>query len=264
MKPGLFASQMGMARSSLYYMHKQSGKDWQTKCLIEEALREFPSYGHKRLALHLNINKKRVLRVMKIYGIKPYRRKGARPKKGEGRIRIQYPNLLLLQVPLRSGQIWAADFTYLKYHGRFLYVATVLDLYTREIVGWSISTSHDTMLVVNALLAALAHHGRPEIFHSDNGSEYNSKDFIALLTLIGTEISRSAPGCPWENGYQESFYAGFKVDLGDPGRFASRGGLVYEIHQTIYRYNTCRIHTALRMAPLQFAQLQSGVSMQRA
>jgi len=264
MKPSRFASQVAMSRSMLYYAHKQQNRDWHTKCLIEGALREFPSYGHKRLALHLGINRKRVLRAMKLFGIKPYRRRGTKPKKAEGITKVHYPNLLLLQVPLRPGQIWAADFTYLKFEGRFLYVATGLDLYTREIVGWSISTSHTTMLVINALLAALRHRGRSETFHSDNGSEYNAKDFTSVLTLIGTHVSRSKPGCPWENGYQESFYAQFKVDLGDPSRFASRGELVYEIHQTIYHYNTCRIHSALRMAPLQFAELNGGVSMQKA
>jgi putative transposase len=202
----------------------------------------------------IGINKKRVLRVMKLYGIKPYRRRAKKPRKKEGQITIKYPNLLMGNAPLYPGHIWAADFTYLWYRDRFLYVATVLDLYTREIVGWSLLTSHTTLLVTNALLAALAHHPRPEIFHSDNGSEYNSKDFSAVLNRVGIRISRSAPGCPWENGYQESFYSQFKIDLGDPQRFSSLGELVYEIHLTVWRYNHLRIHSALRMAPSVFAQ----------
>jgi transposase InsO family protein len=228
--------------------------------LIEETLRSFPSYGHKRLALHLKINKKRVLRVMKKYGIKPYRRRGA-PRKKEGKIRVKFPNLLMQEAPKYPGHIWAADFTYLKFQDHFLYVATVLDLYTREIVGWSVLNSHTTLLVVNALLAGLAHHPRPAIFHSDNGSEYNSKDFIEILRHIGTGISRSKPGCPWENGYQESFYSQFKIDLGDPNRFATLGELVYEIHHTIHRYNHLRIHSALRMAPKVFAERQASVTL---
>jgi putative transposase len=216
MKPGLFAKEVGMSRSMLYYRHRQGERDWHTKCLIEEVLREFPSYGHKRLAIYLGINKKRILRVMKLYGIKPYRRRAKKLRKNEGQVTVHYPNLLMGTAPLYPGHIWAADFTYLWFKDRFLYVATVLDLYTREIVGWSLLTSHTTLLVTNALLAALAHHPRPEIFHSDNGSEYNSKEFIMLLHRIGTSVSRSKPGCPWENGYQESFYSQFKIDLGDP------------------------------------------------
>ena len=261
MKPDLFARQVGMPRSMLYYHHKQEDKDWHTKCLIEKTLRSFPSYGHKRLAIHLKINKKRVLRVMKLYGIKPYRRRGRKPRKKEGQMTTKYPNLLMQNAPQYPGHIWAADFTYLKFQGRFLYVATVLDLYTREIVGWSILDSHATLLVVNALMAALGHHPRPAIFHSDNGSEYNAKDFIAVLRLIGTQVSRSAPGCPWENGYQESFYSQFKIDLGDPNRFSTLGELVYEIHQTIHQYNHFRIHSALKMAPKVFAQKQALVTL---
>jgi transposase InsO family protein len=68
-------------------------------------------------------------------------------------------------------------------------------------------------------------------------------------------ISRSAPGCPWENGYQKSFYGKFKVDLGDSDRFATLDELVYEIYRTIYVYNNSRIHTALKMSPREFAKM---------
>jgi len=103
-------------------------------------------------------------------------------------------------------------------------------------------------------MSALTNNPRPLIFHSDNGSEYNSEVFIGALKTIGTIISRSAPGCPWENGYQESFYSQFKVDLGDLSRFKILGELVYEIYQMIHIYNNTRIHCALKMAPVQFAQ----------
>ena len=106
---------------------------------------------------------------------------------------------------------------------------------------------------MNALLT----NPRPEIYHTDNGSEYNAWLFIQALQTIGTLISRSAPGCPWENGYQESFYSQFKIDLGDVSRFKTMGELVYEIYQTIYRYNHSRIHTALKMSPIKFALLNA-------
>ena len=112
-------------------------------------------------------------------------------------------------------------------------------------------------LVIAALMSALHTNPRPEIFHSDNGSEYNSAVFIDALQTVGTLISRSAPGCPWENGYQESFYNQFKVDLGDPARFRTLGELVLAIYQTIYSYNHTRIHSALKMSPIAFAR-QSG------
>jgi len=91
------------------------------------------------------------------------------------------------------------------------------------------------------------------IFHSDNGSEYRAKVFVDILTSIGSLISRSAPGCPWENGYQESFYDKFKVDLGDSNRFSSFGELVAETYRMIWVYSHTRIHTALKMPPATFA-----------
>jgi len=248
------ARSLGISESPLYYQSKQTKKDWKTKVMIEEVLREFPSYGHKRLALHLHINKKRVLRVMKIYGIKPYRRRGKKPYKKSTATTVIYPNLLMTQEPAHPHHIWAADFTYLPFKKGFVYLATVVDLFTREIVGFSLMQRHTKELVTNALLAALQHHPRPAILHSDNGREYDAKDFRVLLSTLGIQISRSKKGCPWENGYQESYYSQFKVDLGDPNRFEGLGELTAAIYHTIYQYNHCRIHTALRMAPHAFAR----------
>ena len=94
----------------------------------------------------------------------------------------------------------------------------------------------------------------PEIFHSDNGKEYEAKAFIAVLEDVGSRISRSHPGCPWENGYQESFYDKVKVDFGDPDRFKTFGEMVAEIYRTIWTYNHTRIHSALKMPPHVFAE----------
>ena len=110
-----------------------------------------------------------------------------------------------------------------------------------------------TALTLQALFAALMNHPHPAIFHSDNGSEYVAAAFVAALSRFGIRVSRSLPGCPWENGYQESFYGKFKVDLGDPNRFRSLGELVAEIYRTIREYNHTRIHSALKMTPVVFA-----------
>jgi transposase InsO family protein len=243
---------IGFSRTHQYYYHKQPIKDWQTKQLIELALRDHPSYGHKRLAPHLSMNKKKVLRVMKLFGIKPYRR--VTPKVYQKPKDSVFPNLLLTETPQGPGDIYASDFTYLKYHGKWLYVATVIDLYTREIIGLAILNTHATQLVINALASAILHRPPPRIIHSDQGSEYGSKDHTNLVQSLKIKQSMSAPGCPWENGYQESFYKGFKLDLGDPNRFASLGELVAEIYQTIGYYNQRRIHSAFKVPPAVFAQ----------
>ena len=248
------ARELGVSRSTLYYKPKKPDKDWQLKCRIEEVLREHPSYGSPRIALALKRNHKPVERVMNIFGIKAYRRRGRKWKKTKN-IKVIYPNLLLTEYPSYENHIWATDFTHISFQGKTVYVATVLDLFTRKVVGLSVYTTHSVQLVLSAFLNALQNNPRPAIFHSDNGSEYNSQVFIEALTTVGVLISRSAPGCPWENGYQESFYDKFKIDLGDPSRLKTLGELVYEIYQTIYHYNHTRIHTALKMPPQQFALL---------
>ena len=244
-----------ISRRSLYYVPRQPTKDWSTKQLIESALRDHPSYGHKRLAIHLGINKKRVLRVMHKFGIKPYRRIAkkvyTKPKDSV------FPNLLMSQEPCGIGDIYASDFTYLKHKGRWVYVATVIDVFSREIVGLSVLTTHSTQLVLNALASSILHRPPSRIIHSDQGSEYTSADYTKLVQSLGIQQSMSAPRCPWENGYQESFYKGFKLDLGDPNRYDSWGELVAAIYQTINYYNQRRIHSALRLSPQQFALTQA-------
>lgn len=244
---------LGVSRSTLYYQKKQTAKDWQLKCQIEEVLRVHRSYGSPRIALALGRNHKPVERVMKLFSIKAYRRHGKKylVKK---RILVTYANLLMLTAPQYRHHIWAADFTELHFKDRKLYVATVEDLWSREIVGVSVALSKGLALTMAALQEALLHHPRPGIFHSDNGSEYRAHAFVDTLEKIGTAISRSHPGCPWENGYQESFYDKFKVELGDPARFPTLGELIAEVYRIILYYNAERIHSALGMAPRQFAQ----------
>jgi transposase InsO family protein len=252
--PALRARELGVSRGTIYYQLKMPEKDWRLKCRIEEVLRSHPSCGSPRIALDLKRNHKPVERVMKIFGIKAYRRRGKRWKKTR-KIKVIYPNLLLKEYPSYPNHIWASDFTCIPFQGKTIYLATVMDLFTRRIVGLSVLTTHAVQLVLSAYLNALHSNPRPAIFHSDNGSEYNSEIFIEALETVGISISRSKPGCPWENGYQESFYDKFKIDLGDPSRFKTLGELVYEIYQTVWQYNNERIHTTLRMPPQEFALL---------
>ena len=250
----LRARELGVSLRSLYYKPKKPDRDWQLKCRIEEVLRTpgKQSYGSRRIAQDLGMNRKKVKRVMNIFGIKAYRRRGRKWKKTKN-IKVIYPNLLMMEYPSYENHIWVSDFTYIPFQNGTVYVATVEDLYTRKIVGVSVYTTHATQLVLSAFMNALMSNPRPAIFHSDNGSEYDSAVFIEAVQTVGALISRSAPGCPWENGYQESFYDKFKIDLGDPSRFKTLGELVYAIYQTIWQYNNVRIHSALKMPPMQFA-----------
>jgi putative transposase len=243
-----------VSRSSLYYKSSKYKEDLEVKEMIEKVWNDFPSYGHKRLATELSLNRKRILRVMKKFNLKPYRRHRKPFKRSIVSIYNKYPNLLKTTQLTRINQIWVTDFTYLWYRNRFIYVATVIDIYNREVVGACVLNNHSSSLVIQALVSALMNHSKPDIIHSDQGSEYTGEVYTDFCTSSGMNISMSDKGSPWQNGYQESFYDKFKIDLGDPNRFDSLGELVYEIYRTIHIYNTIRIHTVLKMSPREFAK----------
>jgi len=179
------------------------------------------SYGHKRIAIELKLNHKHIRRVMKKFGMKPSR---CHRKPRTSRFKGEYedsPNLLVSLYPLYRNHIWITDFTYLKWRGRWVYVCTVIDLFTREVVGISIKTNHSAILVSEALLNALASNSFPTIIHSDQGSEYRSKLFRSILKDCKVLQSMSKKGSPWQNGYQEPFFSNWKVDIGDVNKFST-------------------------------------------
>ena len=245
---------LNIPRSNFYYRSLKDAGDSGLKIKIEKVLENNPSYGHRRIAIELQMNKKRIKRVMRKYDIRP--RRGRRkpvfraPKGGE----TGSENLLVSLFPLFKNHVWITDFTYIWWHGRFVYLCTVMDLYTREVIGVAIKTNHSALLVCEALLNAMANEGPPQIIHSDQGSEYRSKLFRAILADTQILQSMSAKGSPWQNAYQESFYGNFKVDIGDVHRFTTLGELISELYRSIYYYNTNRIHLSLGCAPKQFAQ----------
>lgn len=237
--------------SSLYYQRLQPAKDWQLKQQIESVLSQHPSYGHKRIALELAVNKKRIRRVMKLFGIKPYRRRPSKPNKTRDTGMVNpFPNLLQhISFPRLPNIVWVSDFTHLKWNGRWVYLATIMDIFDRRVVGWSVLTGHPVQLTIMALIDAVEKQGLPQILHSDQGSEYKSKVYTKFARDLGIMQSMSKKASPWENGYQESFYSGFKTDFGDPDRYKTLGELTAAIYLQIHYYNTKRIHSKLKMSP---------------
>jgi len=197
---------------------------------------------------------------MRKFGIKPYKRKARwRKRRDERRKEAPYKNLIKGICPIKSNIIWVTDFTYLRYQNRFLYFATFMDLYTREIVGWHVSCRHTKSLVIEAFFDAFQRTGQlPRVIHSDQGVEYTSQEYTNLLKDLNIQVSMSKKASPWENGYQESFYNNFKTDLGlEFDRFNTTGELIEAIHQTINYYNQHRIHTILKTSPFKFRLLHS-------
>ena len=253
------AKKLGVSRDMLYYRHKRGvvdEEDEEIKDKILKVLKTHKAYGHKRIAMNLKLNKKRILRVMKKYGIKPYRRRKT-PRKllDEGKQPTRFINLIEGLCPIKPNVVWVGDFTWIYFNGVFYYLATVMDIFTREIIGWSFSSCHNTQLVIEAYVDAVKKTGKtPVYFHCDQGSEYDANEYIRLMQTHQIILSMSRKSHPWENGFQESFYSNFKLELGDPERFIDLGELVEAIAQTIYYYNHDRIHTSLKMSPIQFKE----------
>jgi putative transposase len=250
------AKKLGISRGMLYYQHKRPFIDEEIRRQIEAVLAEHKSYGHKRIAPELKLNKKRILRVMKKFGIKPYRPHGKKPNKKEdvGKAAEEdVVNIYKLLCPICPNIVWVSDFTYIKYQGRFIYVATIMDMYTREIIGIAISRFHNQNLVMEAFMdAEKKTRTHPLFLHSDQGSEYTSDDYKTYVASKQITISFADKASPWQNGFQESFYGKFKVDLGHMEQFGSLGELIEAIYQTMYYYNNKRRHTSLHMSPVQF------------
>jgi transposase InsO family protein len=228
-------SKMAIANSSLYYKPKLPAKDLVLKSKIEAVLFEHKAYGYRRVAIALNINKKRVQRVMKLFGIKTKKLK-KRPKVRKGKFPVNSAKNLILDLTInKPNQVWVSDFTYLPYKNKFLYLATILDAFTREIIAWNISSRHNKELIIHALLLAFDKRiNMPEIFHSDQGSEYRSYDIADILRSKNIKASMSKIGSPWENGKQESFYQKFKFEIDDLNSYPDQGELIEAIALQIY------------------------------
>lgn len=148
---------------------------------------------------------------------------------------------------------WVQDFTYLKFQGSWHYLAVVLDLKTRAVVGWRLGTRHSSELTHAALLDALSKHSAPAILHSDRGSEYLSYKHQLLCEKMEITLSCSKPASPWQNGFMERFFGTIKPEIGKLNKYKDLAELHEGIALAIHYYNTKRIHTALKMSPAAYA-----------
>lgn len=251
----MLAGLLGINRKRIYYQGVRNDLDLQIKQQIEDTHKTHPAYGHKRLAIELNANRKKILRVMHKYGIHPPRRKAKKIWLTEAVSDHHYTNLIKEIDPFKPEQIWVSDLTYLEYRGKFFYLETVEDIFTREILGAAMSDKHDSAVALAAIQMAIKNNPcSPEYFHFDQGRENLAQIVTDYLENRHIKISVSDKGSPWQNSYKESFFGRFKDEFGDINRFESLGELVEEVYSAIYYYNHLRIHTALKMPPVKFKQ----------
>ena len=146
------AKKLGIARSSLYYKPKRTETDEELRQKVVSVMAEHPAYGHRRIAMALERNKKAIRRIMRKHGFKPKLRRGFTLVKLDdlGRPETLVTNILKVMCPIHPNIVWAGDFTYLWLIDRFWYVATVIDVHTREILGWHVANHHTTSLIMEA------------------------------------------------------------------------------------------------------------------
>lgn len=253
----MVATATGISHSHLHRRSKQEEKDQRLKLEIENVWKTHQAYGSLRLAIHLGINKKRVSRVMKKFGLKPPRRK---TKKfcTQSTNHHAYSNLIKDLVPTRPNQIWCSDVSFFYFAGRWWYLATIEDLFTRRILAAQVSKHHDRWLVLSVNKQAITNAGCvPDVFHSDQGTEFMARACTLFWEEHNVAVSVSDKASPWQNGYKESFFGRFKDEFGDTDRFETPGEFIAAIYQHIHYYNHDRIHTALRMPPETYAKLFS-------
>jgi transposase InsO family protein len=197
---------LGWSRSSYYYQAKGQG-DQALKEVVEQVAATWPIYGYRRLTAQLKregwlVNGKRVRRVMGELGLqgKVYRRKKRTTNSNHPFPR--YPNLVQDLAIVRPDQVWVSDITYVRLRREFIYLAVVLDVFTRCIRGWNLGRSLSSELTLVALQRALVLH-TPEIHHSDQGVQYAATAYIQLLENAEVEISMAEVGQAWQNGYAE-------------------------------------------------------------
>lgn len=163
-----------------------------------------------------------------------------------------------------NAHAWAQDFTYLWFEKRWHYLAVVLDLKTRQAVGWRLGTRHTSELTLAALQDALRKFTAPAILHSDQGSEYLSFAHQLVCECYEIQLSASNKSSPWQNGYMERWFGNFKPELGRLSQYKDIAELHEAIALQIHYYNTERIHSALGMSPAAYAASLMAATPQQA
>lgn len=242
---------LGVPRSSVYY-RRESVPDAEAmlKSALIDLAGEWPTYGYRRLTIMMRrlgwpVNAKRVRRWMTelgIHGIQPVRK---RRTTNSNHAFPRYPNLVQDLEITRPNQVWVADITYIRLRQEFVYLAVLMDVFTRALRGWHLGRDLDQGLTLAALEHALVV-AAPEIHHSDQGVQYAATAYVERLRQLGVTPSMAKVGEPRENGYAERLVRTIKeeeVDLSDYQDFADAQRQICRFLDDVY--NVKRIHSSL-------------------
>jgi putative transposase len=248
---------MGIARSTYYHTtiraERQLERDLELRDRIEKINLEFPYYGYRRVYHHLlrqglRVNGKRIKRVMKEYELYTCLKKWMRPRGTKTGVRLRYPNLIKGLRLSGPNQVWATDITYITLREGYVYLSAVIDVYTRKVVGWSISQSLDHTFCLRSLEVAIKKEKPPRgvIHHSDRGVQYVCEPYVKFLLENGFEISMSAVGTPDDNAFIESFFKTLKREEVYFKQYKSMKEVLSQLPTFIDEvYNKKRLHSAL-------------------
>lgn len=241
---------LGVNRSRLYYKPRTDKplRDAELLNLIREVWSAHPSLGYRKLCVILsrdykvNINHKRVLRLMQLGGLQAIypRPHLSQPDKGVE----PFPYLLKGFTIDRADQVWMVDITYLKLGRRFVYLAALIDVHSRYIVGWDLSFELDTQNCLSALEHALKM-GTPDIINQDQGSQFTSHLWVETLTRLGIRLSMDGKGRYQDNIYIERFWRTIKYEDFFLHEYNTFGELYKGVSKFIDFYNTFRPHQSL-------------------
>ena len=241
---------LGLSRSSLYY--KSRGDTQYNEMLmklIDKQYVETPFYGIDKMTEFLcreghHVNHKRVRRLMRQMGLEavyPRRKRGLSISDGQHKI---YPYLLSDVAITRPDQVWSADITYIRMYRGWLYLAAVMDWFSRYVLSWEVSITLESEFCVTALKQALSF-GRPEVFNTDQGSQFTSDDFTKVLLGADIQISMDGKGCWRDNVFIERFWRTIKYEEVYMRAYETTSQARGYLNRYIDFYNRQRPHSSL-------------------
>jgi transposase InsO family protein len=244
---------------STYYYQAQAKDEREVKAAIEQVALQWPTYGYRRIAHQLRrdrdwvINDKRVRRLMGEMGLQARKKRKKQRTTDSKHGYPRYPNLVMGLEIMRPDQVWVSDITYIRLLEEFVYLAIIMDVFTRSIRGWHLERHLGQELTLTALNHALLDR-LPEIHHSDQGVQYAATAYVDLLHGYGVAISMADKGQAWQNGYAERVIRTIKeeeVELSDYQNYQDAFDQIGRFLDDVYMHK--RIHSSLGyLTPAEF------------
>jgi transposase InsO family protein len=233
------------------------GTDMDLRDAIQRIALQWPSYGRPRITAELRrqgwtVNPKRVYRILREDNLLCVRKRKFVLTTDSNHERKIYPNLASEMLLTSVDQLWRADITYIRLQDEFVYLAVILDAYSRRVIGWALDRTLQDELTLAALQMAIARRAvQPGlVHHSDRGSQYASNDYTDLLKANGIEISMSRKAKPWDNAACESFMKTLKYEEVHRNEYRNLAEARAAIHEFLEKiYNRKRLHSALGYRP---------------